>query len=122
MTARPPARNGPGPLVRALGRAVTSAVARFPWSWRFFRRPVRRFSDSHAAGWDERVRSDSAEYVAPLVAALDRMQSSPARYSPAEAANCARPLGREPTGCRQRWAALGSLPSPVLAILRSRAK
>jgi SAM-dependent methyltransferase len=65
--------------VWALGRAVNSTVARFPWSWRFLRRPVRRFFDSHAVGWDERVRSDSAEYLAPLVAALDRMQASPAR-------------------------------------------
>jgi len=79
VTATPPARSGPGPLVRAAGRAINSAVARFPWSWRLLRRPVRRFFDSHAAGWDERVRSDSAEYLAPLVAALDRMQASPAR-------------------------------------------
>jgi SAM-dependent methyltransferase len=40
---------------------------------------VRRFFDSLALGWDGRVRSDSAEYLAPLVAALDRMQASPAR-------------------------------------------
>lgn len=79
MTATPPARSGPGPLVRAAGRAVNSAVARFPRSWRLFRRPVRRFFDSLALGWDGRVRSDSAEYLAPLVAALDRMQASPAR-------------------------------------------
>lgn len=79
MKAAPPARSGPGPLVRALGRAVNSAVARFPWCWRFFRGPVRKFFDSHAVGWDERVRSDSADYLAPLVAALDRMQASPAR-------------------------------------------
>src|SRR5918992_5381375 len=73
------ARSGPGPLVRALGRAVNSSVARFPWSWRFVRRPVRRFFDSLAAGWDERVRSDSAEFLAPLVAALDRMEANPSR-------------------------------------------
>ena len=79
MTATPPARRGPGPLVRVAGRAVNSAVARFPWSWRFIRRPVLGFFDSLAVGWDERVRSDSAEYLAPLVAALDHMQASPAR-------------------------------------------
>jgi SAM-dependent methyltransferase len=65
--------------VWALGRAVNSAVARFPWSWRFFRDPVRRFFDARAVGWDQRVQSDSAEYLAPLVAALDRLQASPAR-------------------------------------------
>ena len=79
MTAEPGARSGPGPLIRALGRAVNSAVASFPWSWRLFRRPVRRFFDSVAAGWDERVRSDSPEYLMPLQAALDRLQARPAR-------------------------------------------
>jgi hypothetical protein len=59
--------------VRALGRAVNSAVARFPWSWRLSSGPVRRFFDSVAVGWDERVRSDSPEYLEPLVAALDQV-------------------------------------------------
>lgn len=77
--AGPGARNGPGPLIRALGRAVNSAVARFPWSWRLLRGPVRRFFDSGAAGWDERVCSDSPEYLMPLQAALYRLQPSPAR-------------------------------------------
>ena len=83
MTAEPDPRRGPGPLVRALGRAlnsaVASAVARFPWSWRLFSGPVRRFFDSVAVGWDERVRSDSPEYLEPLVAALDRLEASPGR-------------------------------------------
>jgi len=54
LTAEPGSRRGPGPLVRALGRAVSSAIARFPWSWRLFSGPVRRFG-SVAVGWDERV-------------------------------------------------------------------
>ena len=32
-----------------------------------------------AVGWDERVRSDSPEYLEPLVAALDRLEASPGR-------------------------------------------
>jgi SAM-dependent methyltransferase len=76
VTAEPPARSGPGPLTRALGRAVNSAVARFPWSWRLVRRPARRFFDSVAVGWDERVRSDSAEFLMPLRAALDRLPAT----------------------------------------------
>jgi ubiquinone/menaquinone biosynthesis C-methylase UbiE len=40
---------------------------------------VRRFSDSVAVGWDERVRSDSPEYLEPLVAALDHLEASPGR-------------------------------------------
>src|ERR687894_291531 len=79
LTAEPGPRRGPGPLVRALGRAVNSAVARFPWSWRLFSGPLRRFFDSVAVGWDERVRSDSPKYLEPLVAALDRLETSPGR-------------------------------------------
>jgi cyclopropane fatty-acyl-phospholipid synthase-like methyltransferase len=79
VTTEPRARSGPGPLIRALGRAVNAAVARFPWSWRLFRGAVRRFSDSVAVGWDERVRSDSAEYLMALQAALDRLPARPAR-------------------------------------------
>jgi trans-aconitate methyltransferase len=40
---------------------------------------VRGFFDSVAVGWDERVRSDSPEYLEPLVAALDRLEASPGR-------------------------------------------
>ena len=65
--------------MRALGQAVNSAVARFPRSWRLFSGPVRRFFDSVAVGWDERVRSGSPEYLEPLVAALDRLGASPSR-------------------------------------------
>jgi len=72
-------RRGLGPLVRALGQALNSAVARFPWSWGLFSGPLRRFFDSVAVGWDERVRSDSPEYLEPLVAALDRLEASPGR-------------------------------------------
>ena len=79
MTAESGPRCGPGPLVRALGRAVNSAVVRFPWSWRLFSGSVRRFCDSVAVGWDERVRSDSPEYLEPLVAGLDRLEASPGR-------------------------------------------
>jgi SAM-dependent methyltransferase len=77
LTAEPGPSRAPGPLVRALGRAVNSAVARFPWSWRLFSDPARRFFDS--VGWDERDRSDSPEYLEPLVAALDRLEASPGR-------------------------------------------
>jgi hypothetical protein len=61
LTAEPGPRRGPGPLGRALGRAVSSADARFPWSWRLFNGPLERFFD--AVGWDEGVRSDSPEYL-----------------------------------------------------------
>jgi hypothetical protein len=79
VTAEPGTRTGPGRLTRTLGRAVNSAVARFPSSWPLLRGPARRFFDSVAAGWDERVRSDSAEFLMSLRAALDRLPATPAR-------------------------------------------
>ena len=77
--AEPGPRGWPGLLVRALGRALNSAVARFPWSWWLFSGRVRRFFGSVAVDWDERVRSDSPEYLEPLVAALDRLEASSGR-------------------------------------------
>jgi len=78
--AEPGPRREPGPLVRVLGQALNSAVAWFPWSWRLFSGPVRRFCDSVAACWDGNVRSDSPEYLEPLlVTALDRLEASPGR-------------------------------------------
>jgi SAM-dependent methyltransferase len=40
---------------------------------------VRRFFDSAATGWDERVRPDTTEYLQPLMAALDHLPTSPGR-------------------------------------------
>jgi SAM-dependent methyltransferase len=79
LMAEPGSPRAPGPLVRATGELTTRPSARFPWSWRLFSGPVRRFFDSVAAGWDERVRSDSPEYLAPPVAALNRLEASPGR-------------------------------------------
>ena len=72
-------RKGPGILVRVAGRTVNYAVARWPVSWRLLRAPTTRFFDSVARGWDERVRVRSEEFLAPLVAALDRVTSRPTR-------------------------------------------
>lgn len=47
--------------------------------WWLFSGSVRRFFDSVAVGWDERVRSDSPEYLEPLVATLDRLEASRGR-------------------------------------------
>jgi ubiquinone/menaquinone biosynthesis C-methylase UbiE len=43
------------------------------------RRPVRRFFDRLAGGWDERIAPDSPEHLAALVAALDRLETAPRR-------------------------------------------
>jgi hypothetical protein len=67
------ARTGPGPAIRLLGRAVNAAMDCVRWSWRLTRSPVRSFFDRAAPRWDERVRIESPEYLAPLVAALERI-------------------------------------------------
>ena len=65
--------------VRIAGRAMTEAVARVPGAWRVLRGPTRRFFEDAAAGWDERVRPDDEEHLAPLVAAVERLELSPRR-------------------------------------------
>jgi SAM-dependent methyltransferase len=65
--------------VRIAGRVITEAVARVPGAWRVARGPTQRFFAGAAAGWDERVRPDGEEHLAPLVDAVDRLGLSPAR-------------------------------------------
>jgi SAM-dependent methyltransferase len=65
--------------MRVVGRSVNYAVARWPASWVLLRGPAKRFFDKVARDWDERVQSSSVEFLAPLVAALDRVTSRPAR-------------------------------------------
>ena len=75
--AEPGPRRGPaGAGARPSGQLGGRPV---PCSWRFISGPVRKFFDSVAVGWDESVRSDSPEYLEPLVAALDRLEASPGR-------------------------------------------
>jgi SAM-dependent methyltransferase len=65
--------------IRIAGRVMTEAVARVPGAWRFARGPTRRFFENAAAGWDERVRPDSEEHLAPLVDAVERVDVVPRR-------------------------------------------
>ena len=69
----------PGPGVQRIGRAITKATVHAPWSWRFLRRPVRRFFDSLAPGWDDRVGAETEWRQAPIGAALGHVARSPAR-------------------------------------------
>ena len=75
--------NGRQPLpplpIRIAGRAMTEAVARVPGAWRVVRGPTRRFFEAAAAGWDERVRPDDEEHLAPLIDAVERLDPSPRR-------------------------------------------
>jgi SAM-dependent methyltransferase len=69
--------SGPPLPIRVAGRAMTEAVARIPGAWRVTRGPMKRFFEGAAAGWDERVRPDSEEHLAPLVDAVDRLDAVP---------------------------------------------
>jgi SAM-dependent methyltransferase len=61
---------------RRFARFATRAVVGRPWAWRLFRGPLRRYFDWLAPQW-EGIRSD--EGLAPLAAALDRLEAPPGR-------------------------------------------
>lgn len=65
--------------MRRIGRTITKAAVHAPWTWRLLRGPVRRFFDSLAPGWDDRVGAESAERRAPIDAALEHVERTPAR-------------------------------------------
>jgi SAM-dependent methyltransferase len=60
----------PSPRVRLTGRAVNALVARAPALWPLLRTLMRGFWDREAATWNERIDRSSADYLAPLGAAL----------------------------------------------------
>lgn len=62
-----------------LGRALQDTVVRAPFLWPLVRRPMRRFFDSLAAGWDERTDAPGAEHLASLAAGLLRVRPAPER-------------------------------------------
>lgn len=72
-------QSGPGPVARAIGRAVNNTVVRMPALWPLLRRPVTRFFDSISTGWDERIQPESPGRRAPLEAALEGIGRTPAR-------------------------------------------
>jgi ubiquinone/menaquinone biosynthesis C-methylase UbiE len=54
-------------------------VVRAPWAWPLVRRPMTRFFDRAAPGWDQRTSAGSAEHLAPLAAALLHVKPAPER-------------------------------------------
>ena len=57
---------------------MSRTVTRAPWTWRFLRRPVTRFFDRVAPGWDARYASNPERLMA-LSAALDLLPAAPQR-------------------------------------------
>ena len=76
---QPGQRQGPGPVVRRIGRAINGVVVRMPVLWPLLRRPVTRFFDSVAGGWDQRIQPESFERLRPLQTALEAVERSPVR-------------------------------------------
>jgi ubiquinone/menaquinone biosynthesis C-methylase UbiE len=74
-----PERELPPLPVRLLGQAISLLIARVPAAWPLLRRATRRFWDRGAASWDERIKPDRPEHLAPLLAACDHLMAEPAR-------------------------------------------
>lgn len=64
---------------RVVGRAINDLVARAPWLWPLLRGPTRRFFSERAGGWDERTGAGGVEHLAPLAAAVLRVDRAPER-------------------------------------------
>ena len=75
----PKERPAPPASIRVIGQGATRLIARWPAAGRVLRRPMRRFFDRLAPEWDERIRPDSPEHLAPLGAALDGIETIPRR-------------------------------------------
>jgi SAM-dependent methyltransferase len=71
MSGAPPAH------IRVIGRAMSWAIARFPASWGVFRGFTARFFDRVAPEWHTRIADP--DRMAPLEAALGRVEGAPAR-------------------------------------------
>lgn len=78
MTA-PEEREGPPARVRLIGHAMSSAVAHAPWLWPLLKRPMARYFDDRAPGWDERTGAPGAEHLAPLAVAVTKIDRRPER-------------------------------------------
>ena len=65
--------------IRIAGRALNATIARAPWLWPLLRRPMERFFDRSAPGWDERTGAGSVEHLAPLAAAVVGISPEPER-------------------------------------------
>jgi ubiquinone/menaquinone biosynthesis C-methylase UbiE len=75
----PESRQAPPASIRVIGQGAMRLIARWPGAGRVLRGPMRRFFDRLAPEWDERIRPDSPEHLAPLAAALDHIETVPRR-------------------------------------------
>lgn len=69
----------PDRRVRLAGKTISLIVAHAPWAWPLISRPVSRFFDSAARGWDSRTGSGSSERLAAIATAVLEVDRSPER-------------------------------------------
>ena len=79
MIPEPEETGGPSTRVRLIGRALNASVARAPWLWPVLKRPMARYFDDLALGWDERTGAPGAEHLAPLAVAVTKIDRRPER-------------------------------------------
>ena len=75
----PEPRSGPPRRVRLVGRAMNGLVARAPALWPLLKRPMARYFDDRALGWDERTGAPGASHLAPLAVAVTKIDRRPER-------------------------------------------
>lgn len=75
----PEPRSGPPTRVRLIGRAMNGLVAHAPFLWPVLKRPMRRYFDQLALGWDERTGAPGASHLAPLAVAVTKIDRRPER-------------------------------------------
>ena len=61
------------------GKAICALVAHLPWAWPMVSRPVMRFFDRAARGWDDRTGAGSPEHLEALATAVLEVGRAPER-------------------------------------------
>lgn len=75
----PAPRSGPPLRIRVIGRIANHLIAVAPWLWPVLRRPMTRFFDGQADGWDERTDAPGPSHLAPLAVAVTKIDRRPER-------------------------------------------
>ncbi len=63
--------------VRLSSRGISWLMVSAPRLWPLLRLPARRVWNRMGRGWDEQIKPDSADHIAPLVAACDQIEPAP---------------------------------------------
>lgn len=62
---------------RLSSQGVAWLMVRAPGLWPLLRRPAQRIWNRLGSEWDENIKPDSADHIAPLAAACDRIEPPP---------------------------------------------